>query len=542
MVNAQKHERGMYFKKQQYSDTPIIPFSEARKVLPEPFSEKYKDEIECYWRTWELAYKNVYKPTTESGFVSNFVDAAFNQDIFMWDTAFITMFCNVAHPYIPGIRSLDNFYCKQFDDGEIPREIVRETGEDFSRWVNHERKPLHSFFHNHYQHRGLFGSDAPTYDEMYKPKLGREVENPPYLTLDNLNHPIMAWAELESYRQTGDVDRLELVWEPLVKFYEAICYHLKNHFGLFVTDWASMDNSPRNNYLGSGVDISCEMVLFARNLVEMGQVLADNHRLEDHSLIEKLENDVKEFSDTINTLMWDEKKGFYFDVDDEGERGPVKTIAAYWSLLAEVANQEQAKTLVEWLKDRNTFKRVHRVPTLAADEADYNPKGGYWRGAVWAPTNMMVVRGLEKYGHDELAREIALNHLESVVKVFKDTGTIWENYAPDAVTEGDANNVDFVGWSGIAPILYFLEYRLGIVGNAPLNELTWNIDPSMGEIGCNRYWFAGKTVNLHAIPQSKGSLKVEAESDGPLTLKLKHGLIEQIVQLDGKTTIILENN
>jgi hypothetical protein len=539
--------RGQYFRKKKYQDTPNLSFSEARSFLPEPFCERYRNEENCYWRAWEIAYRNVYQPKEGSGFLSNFVDAAFNQDIFMWDTAFITMFCNIAHPYIPGIRSLDNFYCKQFDDGEIPREIVRDTGEDFSRWVNHEKRPLHSFFHNHYEHRGLFGSATPNYEEMHVPNLGWDVKNPPYLTLDNLNHPIMAWAELESYHHTGDADRLELVFEPLLKYYEAMCYHLYNHYGLFVTDWASMDNSPRNQYLGSGVDISCEMVLFARNLVEMATILSKKYPTGEETelqkkwsdSIKKLENDIKTFTDSINKMMWDQETRFYYDVTEEGDRAPVKTIAAYWSLLAGVADSEQARSLVEWLEDPDTFNRKHRVPTLAADEDGYNPKGGYWRGSVWAPTNMMVTRGLEKYGYNKLARDIALNHLESVVQVYEDTGTIWENYAPDSIAAGDANNRDFVGWSGIAPILYFLEYRIGLRGNAENNTLTWRIDPSLGKVGCNRYWFAGHTINLCAVPLSDGTVKVDVESDGEVTLHVQCGGKEMNIQVNGKEQIIL---
>ncbi len=73
-----------------------------------------------------------------SGFPSPFIDAAFNQNIFLWDTCFMTMFCNVAHPLVPGISSLDNFYAKQYPDGEIAREIDRTTGETFRAWQNTE--------------------------------------------------------------------------------------------------------------------------------------------------------------------------------------------------------------------------------------------------------------------------------------------------------------------------------------------------------------------------------------------------------------------
>jgi neutral trehalase len=44
--------------------------------------------------------------------------------------------------------------------------------------------------------------------------------------------------------------------------------------------------------------------------------------------------------------MWDPKRGFYFDLTLEGKRAPVKTIAAYWTLLAKVATPDQASALV----------------------------------------------------------------------------------------------------------------------------------------------------------------------------------------------------
>lgn len=540
-VQPEQWKRGMFFNKKTYADGPLLTFEEARSHLPEPIFDSRPDYIECYWRTWEIAYSNTHVPTPESGFVSNFIDAAFNDKIFLWDTAFMTMFCNLAHPYIPGIRSLDNFYCKQLDDGEIAREYVTKTGEEFYKWVNAERKPLHSFFHNHYKHRGLAQINDLDYEVMFKPDLGRVVGNPPYLRLDNLNHPIAVWAELESFKQTGDRNRLELVWEPLLRYYDALRYHLYNHYGLFVTDWASMDNSPRNKYLGSGVDISCEMVLVARNLIEIASILIAK-KIEEGAIAEadrlaeqvaSLGQDAKTFSDAINKLMWDPDTGFYYDVMNDGKRAPVKTIAAYWSLLAGVAGEDQAAKLVEWLNDPNTFNRKHRVPVCAADEPGYDPRGGYWRGSVWAPTNTMVIRGLEKYGYHELATEIALNHLDNVVKVFQDTGTIWENYPPDSIDSGNADKKDFVGWSGIAPTLYLLEHAIGLKGDAVNNELTWRLQPGKGTVGCKRYWFAGKTVDLIAKEEANGRYRINVSSDWPLKLKLQCGSRETKIEING---------
>jgi len=70
------------------------------------------------------------------------MDAAFNENIFLWDSCFLTMFCNYGHPLVPGIATLDNFYARQYEDGEICREINRTTGKDYVEWVNREGKGL----------------------------------------------------------------------------------------------------------------------------------------------------------------------------------------------------------------------------------------------------------------------------------------------------------------------------------------------------------------------------------------------------------------
>ncbi len=220
--------------------------------------------------------------------------------------------------------------------------------------------------------------------------------------------------------------------------------------------------------------------------------------------------------------MWDEKKKFYFDLTLEGQRAPVKTVAAYWTLIAKVASPAQAGDLVAQLKNPATFGRRNLVPTLAADERGYDPAGGYWRGSVWVPTDAMVIRGLENYGYDDLAREIALNHVNLVAEVYKKTGTIWENYAPDAVQQGNPAKGDFVGWTGVGPILYLLEYAIGLKADAPHNKLLWRLEAG-GRRGCERYRFNGHVATLVAQPSTDGTSKwhLAVESDGAFMLQVR---------------------
>ena len=57
----------------------------------------------------------------------------------------------------------------------------------------------------------------------------------------------------------------------------------------------------------------------------------------------------------------------------------------------------------------------------------------------------MVIRGLERCGKGELAKEIALEDLQRIGEVFRNTNDIWENYAPDAVRQGSQSAGDQVG-------------------------------------------------------------------------------------------------
>jgi hypothetical protein len=512
-VAPSAEELGKYFSKKRYTPAPLPKWQSTRGQLPAPIYDSRPDWISMYWKSWELAFRNFHEPAPGSGYVSQFIDAAFNANIFLWDSCFMTMFCNFAQPLVPGIGTLDNFYAKQHEDGEICREIVRNTGVDFSEWVNHEKRPSFSRW-------GTMERTSPVpYDVVYR---GRPAPKQiPKLTLDALNHPVMAWAELESYRITGDKARLGIVWEPLVHYYGALQEYLRQGNGLYMTDWASMDNSPRNVFLergGTGIDISSEMVLFASHLSEIARIRGDNGESHRFAL------DAQRLTHLINDQMWDPQRQFYFDLMLEGKRAPVKTIAAFWPLLARVASPIQARALAQELENPKTFKRMHRVPTLAADEAGYDPAGGYWRGSVWAPTVAMVIRGLENFGYQALAREIAFNHLDMISKVFEKTGTIWENYAPDSAAPGKPARPDFAGWGALGPILCLIEYAIGLRADAASNRLTWNLSPGPRQ-GCGQFRFNGHVTSLVATQGDGGNgvFRIQVDSDGDYALSVSAG-------------------
>lgn len=508
--HPQQHENP--FLHAEYSPKPLPAFEVTRSQLPAPIFDEDTTLVRMYWKSWELAFRNFHEPAPGSGFVSQFIDAAFNSNIFLWDSCFLTMFCNYGHPHVPGIGTLDNFYAKQHPDGEINREINRKTGIDFKEWVNADSLDLFS-----------------RWDSVSVEYRGRDIpQPPPLLTLDALNHPILAWAEWESLQITGDTARIARVYGPLVLYYRALQKYIRQGNGLYMTDWASMDNSPRNEYIkggGTAVDISSEMVMFADQLADFADLLG----FADEAA--GFRDEASETARLIREKMWDPESAFFYDLTLSEDRIPVKTVAAYWTLLAGVATETQAEALAAELSNPETFGRPNRVPTLAANEEGYQRDGGYWRGAVWAPTETMVIRGLERYGRDDLARQIALEHLALLATVFRETGTVWENYSAETPSPGNPAKPDFVGWTGIGPILYLIEYAVGLKADALENEIVWKID-SPQRVGAERFWFDGITVDLVCGPVAEdGTRPLRVSSSGAFKLRVILGGREHVFDI-----------
>lgn len=435
-------DRGIYFSKKVYDGEDLPVFSVSKNRLPEPIMEDNSEWIYMYWKCWEIAFQHFKKPPEDSPFVSNILDEAFNSNIFQWDMIFMVMFARYGHQVFPAVSSLDNFYCNQHTSGYICREIAEKDGSDF----------------------------------VY---LGRE---------HTINPPLFSWAEIESFKNTGDKSRFKMVLPVLEKYAEWLEQEgdlitandeefwykygrraSKSEHQLYwnTTFGSGMDNTPRN---GNGwVDMSCQMVIQYNNLALMSRELGLEEK--EHQFNEA----ARLIGDRINKYCWNEEDGLYYDVDSLGNQVKYKTVACFWPMLAGIASESQAARLVQHLTDSNTFWRKIVFPTLAADEPDYNSLGGYWLGGVWAPTNYMIIKGLETCGYQELARRASLNYIEGIYKVFKCTDTFWENYMPDYYAPGQRSKPDFVGWTGIGPIALLIENVLGFSVNAIDQTLTWCI-------------------------------------------------------------------
>lgn len=427
-------ERGMYFYKKAYDHEPIPDYEACKHLLPVPVLDDHTAWLDMYYKAWEIAFSNIKAPAEGSPFVSNYYDEALDSYIYQWDMVFMTMFGKYIHHIYMGAKSFDNFYCRQRPSGSISRMIHEISGKD-------------------------------AFDES---------------SSNLINPPLFSWGEMQYYQATGDKSRFEHVLPVLEKYFEFV---EKNRggadtpHGLYWSNGQSsgMDNTPRDtgrerkhhasDHQG-WVDMSSQMLIQCNNLAAICEELGYTEKAA------KYRAKADEIGQRINRWLWNEEDGIYYDVDVNGKQTHWKTAAAFWPMLAGITSPEQETRLITHLKDTTTFWRAMVFPTLAATHDEYRSDGGYWRGAVWAPTNYAIIKGLE-VNHNDFAREASERYLQGIYEVFRQTGTLWENYAPDRTPEGKLNpgvhdytdesfcRPDFVGWTGLGPISLLIENILG---------------------------------------------------------------------------------
>lgn len=477
----------------------VPTFEEARPSLPDPYWDGHEDAIECYWKVWELAFANIRRATPDNGFISYYIDTAFNENLFLWDSVFIMFFARYGARAFNFQRTLDNFYHRQHLDGFICRELLPIPGGEM--------------FHRHDP-----GSTGPN---------------------------LLAWGEWEHFINFGDYERLAQVFPVILAYHRWLRQYRTWQDGSY---WhcglsSGMDNQDRidcgrddtevrvsHGHL-SWIDANAQALLSARRLVAMARELG---RLDE---VAEEEHEIKFLYDWINQTAWDEKAEFYFDVDRNGRTTGFKSIAAFWTILAEAVPLERRDRFLTWLNDPATFNRPHRVPSMAKGHPDYNADGGYWRGGVWPPTTYMILRGLTAFDCDRLAYDIACNHHRNVVEVFKEgvegNHTLWEYYAPESAAPGYEELrkrravKDLVGWSGLGPVAVLLEYCFGLRPDVRRRRLVWDIR-ELNAFGVKRYPFGRDSLidlecEARRKPGDKPEIRVSSTDDLELELRWPDG-------------------
>nr|VVV06451.1 Glucosidase YgjK [Aliivibrio wodanis] len=200
--------------------------------------------------------------------------------------------------------------------------------------------------------------------------------------------------------------------------------------------------------------------LLQESVDQASYMFSDNQYLAQMADILGKDIDAKEFrekadklSSYINTCMFDEGTGFFYDIRIEDkplangcagkpivERG--KGPEGWSPLFNKAATQVNADAVVKVMKDTSEFNTYIPLGTAALSSPAFGPDI-YWRGRVWVDQFYFGLKGMESYGYRDDAVEMAgafFDHADGLVG----DGPIRENYNP---LTGDQQGAPNFSWS-----------------------------------------------------------------------------------------------
>jgi len=129
----------------------------------------------------------------------------------------------------------------------------------------------------------------------------------------------------------------------------------------------------------------------------------------------------------IQKDLWDEKTGFFYDLPmARGQAQKIKSFEGFWPLVVKAATADQANQMAEHLLNPEEFFSFHPIPAVALNEPSY--AYDMWRGPAWNSMTYWIIRGLFRYGHNELAIKIGTLALDRSLEHFNKAGTVYEFY------------------------------------------------------------------------------------------------------------------
>jgi hypothetical protein len=478
---------GRMAPRREWRDIQFPPDADALlRKLPKPIlPAKWAHLGELWDASWRMLVGLVRTPRREGGLPNSYVTTAmdgFRNVVFVWDSSFTALAYAYGWRDFPYTATMDMLYSRQFDGGYLHREHETSTG-----------LPI-----------------------LYEPDFSP-------------NPPLPAVVELQFARLTGGLGRLRQVQPLLSAMFEWLEHNRRLPDGTYWTTGLAngLDNSPS---LGDGYPcLTAQMAHFAECLAEIAALLGQDQVAADWRQRQAA------IGKALNAHLWSEEMKFYSTSLPNGRHNANKVVTGFWPLWAGVVPSDRVEHLVRHAKDPSSFWRHHPLPSLAADSPHFRPPGDYWLGSTWAPTNCATIKGFQRAGRLDVAREIAHRHLEVMGEILRKTGHIWENYCSEASTRGSWSTHDY-SWSAVGPVALLMEIVLGLEPDAIRRRLRWT--PPAGEaVGVERFALGTATIRLEQQPGPAGD-RIIVDTDRPFALDLvQNGRAREVACAAGRTAI-----
>ena len=164
------------------------------------------------------------------------------------------------------------------------------------------------------------------------------------------------------------------------------------------------------------VDLNCL-------LMHLEQTIAEAHQLKgDYEASKKYFSLAGKRNAAIHKYCWNDGHGFYFDYDVIAQQQKeTASLAAVFPLFFSIATNEQATMVAALIKEKFLMPGG-LVCTLEITNQQWDGPNG------WAPLHWIAITGLENYGHNHLAKDIAQRWIRLNTDVFNRTGKLMEKY------------------------------------------------------------------------------------------------------------------
>ena len=179
------------------------------------------------------------------------------------------------------------------------------------------------------------------------------------------------------------------------------------------------------------VDLNSLLYLFEQDMAEISQELGFPE-----SQVSRWTQAADSRRVAMQTYLWNSRSEMFEDYNFLTQKRRAYPFAtAYFPLWTGWATQQQADSLAAHLKD--FLKPGGLVTSL-------NVSGNQWdKPFGWAPLQLVAAEGLQKYGYEAEAKEIAKRFLGMVESEYQRTGTILEKYDVEARSSSVSEDIQF---------------------------------------------------------------------------------------------------
>src|SRR5512143_1381239 len=235
--------------------------------------------------------------------------------------------------------------------------------------------------------------------------------------------PLIAWTALKLYELSGNLDFLQEMYEPIVRWTEWwFAHNDDDHDGIvqFNHPNCSSDDSPLwdEGMPVESPDINTYLVTQMDALARIAELIGE---AQDAPLWRQRAADLTQ---AMIDQLWDEQSGVFVALKDHH---PVRavTLLNLFPLITGRLPRRIADRIVQHLQAPDEFWTPWPLPTVARSDPKFDPEQ-MWRGPLWANINYLFIEGLARCGYADLARDLRGRTL-AVIEQFPD---FYEYYNP----------------------------------------------------------------------------------------------------------------